>query len=107
MVEQVLSCYWTTPDAKRDRQRHVSAPVTVFLARMVLAELEDIMPVGKWSMPRHADVSPGLEDFDGLKVCKAFASCTELHEEAIDLLTLLLGRITKKRRSHPVFHELM
>ena len=71
---------------------------------MVLAELEDIMPMGKWSMPRLADVSPGLEDFDGLKVCKAFASCTELREAAIDLL---LGRSTKKRRSHPVFHELM
>jgi hypothetical protein len=56
-----------TPDIKRGRQRHVSAPVAVF-ARMVLTTLSDIMPVGKWNMPRLADFRPGWEDFDGLKV---------------------------------------
>jgi hypothetical protein len=88
----------------RYEKRTLSAPVAVF-ARLVLFMLSDVFPVGKWSMSRLAVRRPGLVDeFDGLKVCQAFASCTELREAARDLL---LGRDTQARRADPVFHELL
>ena len=60
--------------------------------------------VGKWSLTRCENLTPGWEEFDGLKVCQEFASLTELRESAIDLL---LGRDTFARRKHPVFYELL
>jgi hypothetical protein len=102
-VETALARYWTSPNIKGGRHRQVSAPVAVF-ARLVLVLVDEIMPMGNWSMSRFVDSSPGWEDFDGPKVCPDFASCAELRETAIDLL---LGRDTTKRRTDPVFHELL
>jgi hypothetical protein len=66
----------------RYEQRTFSKPVAVF-ARLVLAMLSEVTPVGKWSMSSFPFRRPGLVDeLDGLKVCQAFASCTELREAA-------------------------
>ena len=42
--------------------------------------------------------------YDGLNLCKAFASCAELRITAIDLI---LGRDTTQRRADPVFCDLL
>ena len=102
-VESDVARYWMTPPTKRGRHRHVSAPVAVF-ARKVLALLQGRLPMCKWSLTRYDNLTPGLEEFDGLKVCQEFASITELREWALDLL---LGRSTNTRHAHPVFCELL
>jgi hypothetical protein len=59
-VVKVLARYWTTPDMQRGH-RHLSAPVAVF-ARLVLAMVSALMPVGRWSTTRFRYFSKCWQD---------------------------------------------
>ena len=61
-----------TPPTKRGRHRHVPAPRCCLCK--VLALLQESLPMGTWSLTSYDNLTPGWEEFDGLKVCQEFAS---------------------------------